>query len=186
VIVPVLDQEPGVWPKDLFEVRLRTGEVDPWFVCHVRTRAEKAVARRLRVRGIGYFLPQHVRGKRFQRRLVRSNLPLFPGYIFVVGNDEDHARTVELTQVVRALGIEDQTQIDRELRDIDRLLQSGMPVTREERLRPGALARVIRGPLTGLCGRVLHNRKGLRLVLEVQFLQRGVSIEVDSTAIEAV
>jgi transcription antitermination factor NusG len=83
------------------------------------------------------------------------------------------------------LTINNQQQIERELRDIDRLLRSGQPVTREERLRPGALARIISGPLAGLCGQVLKNRKGLKLVLQVHFLHQGVSIEVDSSAIEA-
>jgi transcription termination/antitermination protein NusG len=181
--LPILDREPSVWPEDLFEVRMQTCDPDPWLVCHVRPRTEKTVARRLRSLGIAYFLPQNERRKRYQRRLVRSHLPLFPGYIFVVANDSDPGRTIK--EIVRSLIVNDQQQIERDLREIDRLLRSGQPITREERLRPGAMARIVSGPLAGLCGQVLKNRKGLRLVLQVHFLQQGASVEVDSAAIEA-
>jgi transcription antitermination factor NusG len=181
--VPILDREPSVWPEDLFEVRMQTRDPDPWFVWHVRPRTEKTVARRLRSRGVAYFLPQNERRKRYRRRLVCSHLPLFPGYIFVVGNDSDPGRTIK--EVVRSLSVSDQSLIERDLREIDRLLRSGQPVTREERLRPGALARIISGPLAGLCGQVVKNRRGLKLVLRVHFLQQGASVEVDSAAIEA-
>jgi len=181
--VPILDREPGVWPEELFEIRLQTRNPEPWFVCHVRPRTEKAVARRLRSLGREYFLPQNERRKRYGRRLVCSHLPLFPGYIFVVGNDSDPGSTIK--EIVRSLSVSDQPQLERDLREIDRLLRSGQPVTREERLRPGALARIISGPLAGLCGQVVKNRRGLKLVLRVHFLQQGASVEVDSAAIEA-
>ena len=112
-----------------------------------------------------------------------SHLPLFPGYIFVVGNDLDPARTIR--EVVRSLSVNDQQQIERDLREIDRLLRCGQPVTREERLRPGMFARIVSGPLAGMCGQVLKNSKGVRLVLQVHFLQQGASVEVDTAAIEA-
>jgi transcription termination/antitermination protein NusG len=183
--VALSEQEPCLWPENLFEVRVQAPDPHPWFVCHVRPRTEKTVARKLRSHGIAHFLPQVERRKRYQRRLVCSHLPLFPGYIFVVGNDPDRGCAIDLKEVVRSLSVDDQRQIERELLDIDRLLRSGQPVTREERLRPGALARIVSGPLTGLCGHVLKNRNGLKLVLQVHFLQRGLSIEVDSSMIEA-
>jgi transcription antitermination factor NusG len=181
--VPILDREPSVWPEDLFEVRMQTRDPDPWFVWHVRPRTEKTVARRLRSRGVAYFLPQNERRKRYGQRLVCSHLPLFPGYIFVVGNDSDPGGTIK--EIVRCLSVNDQSLIERDLREIDRLLRSGQPVTREERLPPGALARIVSGPLAGLSGQVLKNRNGLKLVLQVHFLQQGASVEVDSAAIEA-
>ena len=41
--MPILDREPSVWPVDLFDVRMQTHDPDPWLVCHVRPRTEKAV-----------------------------------------------------------------------------------------------------------------------------------------------
>ena len=55
-----------------------------WWVLHVRPRAEKMLARKLRVRRVGYYLPQHEQSKTYQRRTVASRAPVFPGYLFVL------------------------------------------------------------------------------------------------------
>jgi transcription termination/antitermination protein NusG len=183
--MPVLDHEPSAWPLDLFESEATAGDAGRWCVYHVRPRSEKVVARRLRSRGIAHFLPQYERRKRYQRRLVCSYLPLFPGYIFVVGRGGEPEETGELKELVGILKVDDQLQIESELRNIHFLLRAGLPVTREERLQPGALAKIISGPLAGLRGQVIKNQHGLKFVLRVQFLQQGVSVEVDGSMIEA-
>jgi transcription antitermination factor NusG len=139
----------------------------------------------LRSHNIAYYLPQMERRRRYQRRLVRSQLVLFPGYVFILLNDNDPARRIEYKAIIRSLTITDQEQIDRELRDIHRLIQSGQPLTREERLQTGSLARIVRGPLSGLCGQVVRNKRGQKFVLQVQFLQQGVSVAIDVASIEA-
>jgi transcription antitermination factor NusG len=183
--VPVLDQEPAVWPEDLFAKGGESRVADRWRACHVRPRTEKAVARYFRSHDIAYFLPQSERRKRYQRRLVCSHVVLFPGYVFALVNDQDPEQRIESKAIIHSLIINDQQQIERELRDIHRLIQSGQPLTREERLQAGSLARIIRGPLAGLCGRVVNNKRGQKFVLQVQFLQQGVSVEIDNASIEA-
>jgi transcription antitermination factor NusG len=183
--MPVLEREPAVWPQDLFARSLESAGAPEWRAYHVRPRTEKAVARHLRSHNIAYYLPQMERRRRYQRRLVRSQLVLFPGYVFILLNDNDPARRIEYKAIIRSLTITDQEQIDRELRDIHRLIQSGQPLTREERLQTGSLARIVRGPLSGLCGQVVRNKRGQKFVLQVQFLQQGVSVAIDVASIEA-
>ena len=184
--MPVLALEPSTWPPDLFDSEIRPGDTGHWYVYYVRARMEKAVARRLRIRGISYFLPMRESRKRYQRRLVCSHLPLFPGYVFVVGDEIASERLTDLKEVVSSLKVDDQPQIDRELRNIHVALRSGQCVTREERLEPGAQARIVSGPLAGLCGEVIKNRHGLRFILRIQFLQQGVWLEADGSMIEAI
>lgn len=183
--MPVLDQEPAVWPPDLFELGADPRVVDCWRAFQVRPRTEKVVVRCFRSRQIAYYLPQIERRKTYQRRLVCSHLVLFPGYIFARFGAENLERPVESKAIIRSLSIDDQDRFDHELREIHRLIQSGQPVTREERLQPGSPARIIRGPLTGLCGQVVTNKRSQKFVLQVQFLQQGVSLEIDSAMIEA-
>ena len=40
------------------------------------------------------------------------------------------------------------------------------------------------GPLTGLEGKILRRGKQLKFFVEVQFLQRGVSVEIESWMFE--
>jgi transcription antitermination factor NusG len=183
--MPVLDREPAVWPEDLFARSPELAGSAEWRAYHVRPRSEKAVARHLRTHNISYYLPQIERRRRYQRREVRSHLVLFPGYVFILQHDPESARRIDYKAMIRSLTITDQSQIDRELRDIHRLIQSGQPLTREERLQTGSLARIVRGPLAGLCGHVVRNKRGQKFVLNVQFLQQGVSVAIDVASIEA-
>ena len=148
---------------------------------HGRKRSLPAISKRQ----IPYFLPQTERRKRYQRRLVRSHLVLFPGYVFALLNDELGARSSQKQSFARSVSRTSAKSQLGDPRDVHRLVQSGQPVTREERLKPGSPARIVRGPLAGLCGCVVSNKKGRKFVLHVQFLQQGVSIAVEGTSIEA-
>jgi transcription antitermination factor NusG len=183
--MPVLEPEPSLWPVDLFDSSAAATGAGRWYVFHVRPRTEKIVARRLRGIGIPHFLPLRESRKRYQRRLVCSYLPLFPGYLFVVGDESVREKTTDFRELASSLTVDDQQQIERELRNVHFLLRCGKSVTREQRLQPGAKARITSGPLTGLCGEVVKNRQGMRFVLRIQFLQQGVSLEVDGSMIEA-
>jgi transcription antitermination factor NusG len=183
--MPVLAQEPALWPEHLFEVASESRVSVQWIALQVRPRTEKIVARYLRNRDNPFFLPQIERRKRYQRRLVRSHLVLFPGYVFALSGDQNLDRPLQSKEIIRELKVDDQTRLERELRDIHRLIQSGQPLTREERLQPSSYARIIRGPLAGLCGQVVKNSRGQKFVLEVQFLQQGVSVSIDGAGIEA-
>ena len=108
--VPVLDQEPAIWPDDLFHGDPASRLRSRWCVYHVRPRAEKVLARYLRSRQVSYFLPQSERQKRYQRRLVRSYLVLFPGYVFALINDQNVERTFGSKAIIRSLEVDDQEQ----------------------------------------------------------------------------
>jgi transcription antitermination factor NusG len=60
---------------------------------------------------------------------------------------------------------------------------SGEPLTPEERVQPGDWVEITGGPLEGLQGKVIRRGKHLRLFVEVQFLQRGASVEIDGSMI---
>jgi hypothetical protein len=44
-------------------------------------------------------------------------------------------------------------------------------------------AEIVSGPLTGYRGTVVRNGSNLKFVIEVDFLQRGASVEIDSAMI---
>ncbi len=59
-----------------------------------------------------------------------------------------------------------------------------MPVAAEERLLPGMLVEIVRGPLAGLQGKVIKQGKNLRFVVEVHFLQKGAWVEIAGWMLE--
>lgn len=186
--MPVLDWEPALWPPNLLDTEPATDGADTarWWALHVRPRTEKAVARRLRFRSFAYCLPQHEKRKAFQRRIVTSRLPLFPGYVFMHGDHAAHEYCATAREVVSCLKVVDQGLFVTQLRNVYRVIDAGLPLTPEEKLEVGMPARITRGPLAGMSGSVLQNKRGLKFVLQVQFIQRAASIEIDGAMIEAI
>ena len=61
-----------------------------------------------------------------------------------------------------------------------------MALVLENRLTRGRRVRVCCGPLAGVEGTVLERRGGDRLVVTVDFLQRGASVEISYFMVEPI
>jgi transcriptional antiterminator RfaH len=185
--MPVLPQEPSVSPGDLFSPDFQQSlESGVWWALHTRPRAEKSLARRLAQHEIAFFLPLHEKSRRQQRRWIRSRLPLFPSYLFLFGAEDARRRALETNLVVNCLAIQDQARVASDLFRLHELIESGMSVFPEERLRPGMRAQIASGPLSGMCGTVIRCGRTRKFVVEVDFLQQGASVELDASLIEPV
>jgi transcription antitermination factor NusG len=182
--MPLLTLEPSVFPEGLFAAD--DGETYPnWLVIYTRARAEKALARSLRHREVGFFLPQHEQRWRSPSGRPRSSfLPLFPGYLFVHGANDARLHALETGLVSRCLNVVDQAGLHRDLARVHRLICTGEPLLPEDRLQPGSPVELVAGSLAGLRGKVIRRGKQLRLVVEVEMLQRGVSVEIESHMVQ--
>src|SRR5262249_33116911 len=83
------------------------GGASRWWVLHTRPRAEKTLARKCLGRGTPFFLPVYQKEWRSRGRLLRSNLPLFPGYLFLRGTAEDRLHALETHLIVPTLPADD-------------------------------------------------------------------------------
>lgn len=183
--MPVLQREPNIWPDGLFAELAEAGsDVLPWWVLHTRARTEKLVARLLCRAGVSFFLPLYERVRKIQRRTVRSHLPLFPGYVFLRGDDDARQTALETNLLANCLEVFDQEQFADDLVRTHQLLASGAPVMPESRLQPGMPAEIISGPLTGCRGKILRRGSGMRFVIEVNFLHQGASVEVEAHMVQ--
>ncbi len=150
-----------------------------WWVLHTRPRSEKALARRLLSQAVGFFLPQYEKKSLNKGRLLSSHLPLFPGYLFLHGDDRGRLAALETNLIVNCLPVVNQRQLQADLERVFRLMNSDAPLTPEGRLAVGDLVEITEGALTGLRGRMVRYGKNLRVTVEVRFLQQGVSVEVE-------
>ena len=86
--MPILEQEPDVFPDDLFDGARCSGESEPWWALYTRPRCEKELLRRLRAWEIPSYcplIPRSFRSPAGRRRT--SYMPLFRGYVFFRGDD---------------------------------------------------------------------------------------------------
>ncbi len=190
------ENPPIAWPE-VESVRDFTGQ---WWVAHTKSRNEKALAQDLIHRDISYFLPMSWRVRRIRKRTVRSLLPLFSGYLFFCGDDNERTELFRTNRVANIIKVKDQEKLLSELLQIEQALQSGAPLSPHKYIKAGQRCRVIAGPLADLQGVVVkagrhkttHSegavklQNTIRLVLQIDMLGQAASVEIDADMIEVV
>lgn len=186
--MPILPREPDCFPADLFE-RL-TGPEPPegvWWAAYTLARREKDLLRQLRGQRIGHYgamAPKRTRSP--SGRVRTSYVPLFTNYVFVFGSDEDRRRALTSQCISHTLPVADSARLTRDLDQIRRLIAAEAPLWPESRLESGEQVRVRSGPLSGLEGVVVERRGEQRLLVAVEFLQQGASIQLEDFQLERV
>jgi transcription antitermination factor NusG len=180
--MPILPAEPDRFPADLFDAPPAAGE-RAWWVLHTKPRQEKSLARHLQAASVGYYLPAVTRRTRIRGRVVSAHVPLFTSYLFLHADRDGRVAALASNRVVHSLPVPDQDRLWRDLRQVERLIATGAPLTPEARLAPGAEVEITSGPLAGLCGTVVRTTSGRRFVVRVDFIQQGASVTLDDYAL---
>src|SRR5260370_2575685 len=135
--MPLLPLEPYLFPGELFEPSLVVPEgTQRWWVLHCRPRAEKALARQLLARRVGFFLPLFQKQWRSNGRLQSSHLPLFPSYIFLRGDNEARVEALTTNMVVNGRPLADQIGLYTDLAPLHHLMDARSALTPEVQLEP--------------------------------------------------
>ena len=171
--MPILKREPDCYPDDLFSCEGR------WCVAHLRSRQEKAFARYLRQYEIPFYLPQVQKIVRRSGRNITSYLPLFSGYAFFRGGDDEASRALRSHLVVNLLIPHDQESFGDELRQIHALQLGDGRLVPHPYLGMGDSVLITEGTFKGYRGVVIRERGTQRLVVSVSFIRQSVSVEVD-------
>lgn len=183
--MPIIAAEPTHFPEGLLSnpdiAAERTGQ---WWAVYTKSRGEKALARHLHARSIAYYLPLYRSTWQNKGRKFTSYLPLFTGYVFLYGDNDDRIGALESNQISRVLPVTDQKRLFMDLRRVERMLTAEAQVTPVDTLVPGQEVRIIAGPLEGLTGTLVRQGGQLRLVVEVTFLRQAVCAEVEPWMVE--
>jgi transcription antitermination factor NusG len=184
--MPILAREPDTYPEDLLD-QSELGQ-DPnqvWWALHTLPRREKELMRRLTALRIRFYTPLTPHRSRSSNGRVRTAyIPLFPGYVFLHGDEEGRHTAMTTNCVLRWLPVPDQDTLTHDLRQISRLIKSGAPLDRVDRMVPGTPVEITHGPLAGLEGRIIRRNQHSTLLIEVHFLQRGASVEIEDWMVE--
>jgi transcription termination/antitermination protein NusG len=161
-----------------------------WYAVHIRAQHEKAVAHRLRERGVTTFLPTFTEVHRWKDRRKTIELPLFSCYLFVklMPHNEDRQRVLRTDSVLGLVGAQGVgTPIPSEQIDAVRILvKEQLPCCSHPFLKTGQRVRVRGGALEGLEGIFLSRHGERRLIISVDAMQRSLAIQVEGYDVEPI
>lgn len=176
---------PFLAPPELFRPET-PGEPLFWTCVRTRPRWEKRFASWLRQHQFSFFLPvmPHLTTGGRKRRM--SEIPIFPGFVFVNGRygKGDFDRTGIVVYVLHPQIPHMVEQLHTELWSVWCGLASGRFVSPVQNLTAGEPCEIIRGPLQGLKARFERMGRQGRLVLQVELMGGGLSVEVGDDEVD--
>ena len=184
--MPILAKEQDLYPLDLLD-RYLDGDLEGhrWWALYTLSRREKDLMRRLRAMGIAFYSPTI--GQRYRSpagRIRTSYVPLFANYVFLCGSDFHRGEALTTNCVSRYIEVPDGLQLASDLRQIQQLIERGHPLAPEARLQEGSRVRVRSGPFQGLEGTIIRRDNITRLLVAVNFMQRGASVVLEDCQLE--
>lgn len=157
-----------------------------WWVLHTKPRQERVLAKTLASAGVRHFLPLIRRCRTSGRRRVDFATPIFPGYVFLCGDDADRLTALRTNRIARVLEVPDQDGLRRDLSHVWRIVDGDCPVELYPGLREGCRCQVISGSLAGLEGIVLRRRGPWRVYVAVTFLGQSAELEIEPDRLRVV
>jgi transcription antitermination factor NusG len=159
-----------------------------WYAIAVKPQAERSVEAVLAQKSYETFFPVIQRERRWSDRIKRTEVPLFPGYVFCRFDGERRLPVMTTPGVREIVGFGRRAAPvdDAELEALRLVIASGGRVESCEYLTRGDQVEVTGGPMQGLRGLLLEVKGGCRVVLSVELLQRSVSVEMDRARIQRI
>ena len=156
-------------------------------VCDLdRSRHEQVVREQLQQKQIDVFLPTITKWSRWKDRKKKIDWPLFPGYCFARFDPRDRTPILKCTGVVSIVSVEGEPAAipEHQLEGIRRVIESELAFDPCPMLQEGMVVEVVHGPLKGVIGYLLRKSDTARLLLSVDLIGKGVSVEIDAADVK--
>jgi transcription antitermination factor NusG len=184
--MPILAAEVSLFPDNLLEGFSVAGLERRWWAVYTKARQEKSLARQLLAQEIPYYLPLIPKVSNIGGRRVKSLLPLFGGYLFMYGTEEERLQTLNTKRVAQMWPASKVDDVVGDLHKVRKLIDSGTPLTVEARMVAGQLVRVKSGAFMGMEGVIEKRRGEEHLFVKFNFIQQGVSVRISDYLLEPI
>ena len=157
-----------------------------WFAVWTRSRHEQVVREQIERKHLVAFVPTITRWSRWKDRKKKIDWPLFPGYCFARFKPDEALAVLTCTGVVNIVSFEGKPAPipEHEIEGIRLLLESELQFDPCPLIREGMMVEVTHGALKGVLGRLIRKGAHARLVLSVDLIGQGVSVEVDAADVK--
>ena len=157
-----------------------------WYAIQTRSRHEKVVRDQLVAKGITHLLPLWRKRSVWKDRIKVVEVPLFGGYLFSYFSLQDRVAVLETVGVARIVGICGKAVPvpDEQIAAVLTMVEHRLPYDPHPYLVEGMRVRIKCGVLMGAEGILIEKRQRHRLVISMDLIQQGVSVEVDIAHVE--
>jgi len=153
-----------------------------WYALQVHPPHTTEITGILKRKGYDAFTPWYRVTRRWCDRTCLSEVPLFPGYVFVK-MDIRYRMPVLTTSGVRAvvgIGKQPAPIPEDEIVSLQGVVHSGLQIQPWPFLgRRGDRVQIEDGPLAGIAGTLVDVKKTCRVVISVELIERAVAVEID-------
>lgn len=157
-----------------------------WYAVWTRSRHEQVVREQLARKGMDAFLPTVTKWSRWKDRKKQIDWPLFPGYCFAKFSPDDRLSVLKSSGVVSIVSFNGELAPipEHEIDSIRMLIETDLQFDPCPMIKEGEMVEVVHGPLRGVVGRLVRKGAHARLVLSVELIGQGVSVEVDAADVK--
>ena len=184
--MPTLAAETNLFPHRLLEDACVPTAERRWWAVQTKSRQEKSLARDLLNCEIPFYLPLIRKYSLVRGRKTCSYLPLFSGYLFLYADETERVRSLTSNRISQLLPVLQQEPLRHDLWQLNRLMETDSLLTWEPWLQPGRRVRIHSGPLLGVEGTFICRRGESRLLVAIDFLQQGASLEIAEWLLEPI
>ena len=159
-----------------------------WYAVYTMSRHEKRVAAHCERIAIEHFLPLYTWRRSWKyRTTVDLQMPLFPNYIFVQLQPDDHGPLMRLPGVLSTVGnAAGPVAIQDSEMEMLRRIMDCKAIEPHAYITAGDKVRVKEGPLQGIVGVVLRKANGLRFIVTLDLIGKSVALDIESSALEVI
>ncbi len=160
-----------------------------WYALYTRSRAEKKVYDVLINEGITAYLPLIKKVRNWSDRKKIVDAPLFNSYVFVMVNEKDYYKALNVFGALRYITFEGKPVAipEKQIIAIQRYVDD--PLTEEDAdmiLEPGQLVVIRTGPMEGLTGELVSYKNKFRLLVHIETIGQIISINIPRSKVEPV
>ena len=159
-----------------------------WTPIRTKPRQEKKLAEYCNSNSITCYLPLIKSVKRYKRRSVEHQVPMFPGYVFCAVTEESYRTLLSSGTIVYRINMTEiceKTLINDliSLQNFEILAMQKEVIVRPE-IIPGSQVTATKGPLMGVTGVVEQRKSDTLITVNVEILGQSVSATIDIGDIE--
>ena len=149
-----------------------------WYIICTKPRVEKKLQAILRTLHVLNVMPTYVKVRKVQRRTVKTDIPIFPGYLMARHDAEKRLTVIKTNLTTAVLPLQNARAV---LRQLHQLVKAAMQ-TEEFRLvvptGAGDAVRIVNGPMKGIEGRVKTVEGKTFLTVNVEAFGGAVEVQV--------